>query len=60
LIHVDLMDPITQSIYGNKFILEILEDYSRFNWVIFLTDKFNEWLRRTPNIIKQKSKIHQK
>jgi len=58
LIHVDLMEPITQSIYGNKFILEILEDYSRFNWVIFLTDKgqtfdkFNEWLRRTPNIIK--------
>jgi len=30
LIHMDLVGPITESIYGNKYFLSILDDYSRF------------------------------
>jgi len=32
LIHMDLVGPITEFIYGNKYFLSILDDYSRFGW----------------------------
>jgi hypothetical protein len=40
LLHLDLFDPITiPSISRKKFVLVILDDYSRFTWVIFLSQK---------------------
>ena len=29
---MDLVGPITEFIYGNKYFLSILDDYSRFGW----------------------------
>ncbi len=40
LIHLDLIGPIDESIYGNKYILTIMDDFSRYGWVIFLPNKY--------------------
>jgi len=54
LIHMDLIGPISESIYGNKYILTIMDDHSRYSWSIFLKNKsdtfssFANWF----NIIK--------
>jgi transposase InsO family protein len=38
--HMDLFGPIAYiSIDGNKYGLIIIDDYSRFSWVLFLQDK---------------------
>jgi hypothetical protein len=54
MLHMDLFDPITYiSIYGNKYALVIIDDYSRFTWVFFLKDKgetqemLKKFLKRT-------------
>jgi IS30 family transposase len=40
LLHLDLFGPITiPSISKKKFVLVIVDDYSRFTWVIFLISK---------------------
>ncbi|GKB54064.1 retrovirus-related pol polyprotein from transposon TNT 1-94 [Tanacetum coccineum] len=40
LLHMDLCGPIMiQSINGRKYILVIVDDYSRFTWVEFLRSK---------------------
>nr|GEX28523.1 integrase, catalytic region, zinc finger, CCHC-type, peptidase aspartic, catalytic [Tanacetum cinerariifolium] len=40
LLHVDLCGPMrTESINGKKYILVIVDDYSRFTWVKFLRSK---------------------
>ncbi|CAL9011462.1 unnamed protein product, partial [Prunus brigantina] len=40
LIHMDLIGPIqTISLGGKKYILVVVDDYSRFTWVAFLKDK---------------------
>ena len=40
LIHIDLCGPMRiQSRSGKKYVLVIVDDYSRFTWVIFLTTK---------------------
>jgi GAG-pre-integrase domain len=40
LLHLDLFGPITiPSISRKKFVLVIVDDYSRFTWVIFLVSK---------------------
>lgn len=39
LIHIDLIGPITESLYGNKYIFTILDDNTRYNWVKFLKNK---------------------
>ncbi|GJX72753.1 retrovirus-related pol polyprotein from transposon TNT 1-94 [Tanacetum coccineum] len=40
LLHMDLCGPIRiQSIIGRKYILVIIDDYSRFTWVKFLRSK---------------------
>jgi len=63
LIHVDLVGPIDQSIYGNKYILTILDDYSRYNWALFLQTKaetpfkLHKWLKQTMNILDTKVKF---
>ncbi|XP_021731349.1 uncharacterized protein LOC110698260 [Chenopodium quinoa] len=48
LIHMDLCGPMRiQSRSGKKYVLVIVDDYSRFTWVIFLASKdenFNEFV----------------
>jgi transposase InsO family protein len=40
MLHMDLFGPIVYiSIDGNKYGLIIIDDYSRFSWVLFLQDK---------------------
>jgi transposase InsO family protein len=40
MLHIDLFGPIAYiSIGGNKYGLVIIDDYSRFTWVLFLQDK---------------------
>jgi hypothetical protein len=40
MLHMDLFGPIAYiSIDGNKYGLIIIDDYSRFSWVLFLQDK---------------------
>jgi len=40
LIHLDLFRPVTYlSLGGNKYGLVIVDDYSRFTWVLFVYDK---------------------
>ncbi|GJV22992.1 retrovirus-related pol polyprotein from transposon TNT 1-94 [Tanacetum coccineum] len=50
-LHMDLYGPMRmQSINGKKYILVIMDDYSRFTWVKFLRSK-----DETPDIFHQKS-----
>eukprot|EP00833_Pecoramyces_ruminatium_P006363 jgi/Orpsp1_1/1180395/evm.model.c7180000073227.1 len=62
LIHLDLIGPIEESIYGNKFILTILDDFSRYGWTLFLKDKsetfnsFHLWYLKFKNILNKKLK----
>ena len=40
LLHIDLMGPMqTASIGGKKYILVVVDDFSRYSWVVFLKDK---------------------
>nr|GFB92013.1 integrase, catalytic region, zinc finger, CCHC-type, peptidase aspartic, catalytic [Tanacetum cinerariifolium] len=40
LLHMDLCGPMrVESVNGKKYILEIVDDYSRFTWVKFLRSK---------------------
>ncbi|GKF12956.1 integrase, catalytic region, zinc finger, CCHC-type containing protein [Tanacetum coccineum] len=49
LFHIDLCGPMrVASINGKKYILVIVDDYSRFTWVYFLHSK-----DETPEIIKK-------
>ncbi|GJR97962.1 integrase, catalytic region, zinc finger, CCHC-type containing protein [Tanacetum coccineum] len=49
LLHMDLCEPIrVASINGKKYILVIVDDYSRYTWVYFLHSK-----DETPEIIKK-------
>ena len=56
LLHLDLFDPTrTASLGGRKYGLVIMDDYSRFTWVIFLIHKdeaceaFKTFLKRIQN-----------
>ena len=55
LIHMDLVGPIAPSVNGNKYFLTILDDFSRFGWVLFLQSKndtfnhFINWYNKTFN-----------
>ncbi|GJX13646.1 retrovirus-related pol polyprotein from transposon TNT 1-94 [Tanacetum coccineum] len=50
-LHIDLCGPMrVQSINGKRYILVIVDDYSRFTWVKFLSSK-----DETPDISHQKS-----
>ncbi|GKA39776.1 retrovirus-related pol polyprotein from transposon TNT 1-94 [Tanacetum coccineum] len=49
LLHMDLCDPMrVASVNGKKYILVIVDDFSRFTWVYFLCSK-----DETPEIIKK-------
>jgi len=40
LLHIDLFEPVTtESLYGSKYGLVIVDDYSRWTWVKFLRSK---------------------
>ena len=40
------MDPcVSQSIGGSKYILVLVDDYSRFTWTIFIRSKSEEFIR---------------
>jgi len=44
---MDLVGPVINSINNNKYFLTILDDYSRFSWVIFTESKsevFNKFI----------------
>jgi len=44
LLHVDLIGPTqTVSIGGKKYIMIIIDDYSKYTWVILLRDKFESF-----------------
>ncbi|GJS60800.1 retrovirus-related pol polyprotein from transposon TNT 1-94 [Tanacetum coccineum] len=52
-LHMDLCGPMrVQSIKGKKYILVIVDDYSRFTWVKFLRSK-NETPKFVINLLKQ-------
>ncbi|XP_021768489.1 coiled-coil domain-containing protein 186-like [Chenopodium quinoa] len=61
LIHMDLCGPMRiQSRSGKKYVLVIVDDYSRFTWVIFMSSKdetFDEFVTFSRRI--QKSTGHQ-
>ena len=52
---MDLVGPVTESVYGNKYFLTILDVFSRYGWVIFLMNKsdtfnkFYEWFNLINN-----------
>jgi hypothetical protein len=49
LLHMDLFGPIAYiSIGGSKYCLVIVDDYSRFTWVLLLQEKYQtqETLKR--------------
>jgi len=56
LIHMDLIGPIEESLHGNRYILSILDDFSRYGWVHFLSNKhdtytiFHNWFIEINNI----------
>ena len=40
LLHIDLMGPVrVQSLGGKKYILVVVDDFTRYTWVVFLKDK---------------------
>nr|GEY94039.1 hypothetical protein [Tanacetum cinerariifolium] len=48
LLHMDLCGPMrVASINGKKYILEIVDDYSRYTWTLFLSSK-----DETPEVLK--------
>eukprot|EP00833_Pecoramyces_ruminatium_P004671 jgi/Orpsp1_1/1178703/evm.model.c7180000066417.1 len=59
LLYMDLVGPVDESIHGNKYFLTILDDYSRYGWVLFLEnksetfDKFYQWLKEIENIFRK-------
>jgi len=56
LIHMDTVTISDYSLYNNKYFLSILDDYSRFGWIIFLKSKsevfptFSTWYNKIKNI----------
>ena len=61
LLHMGLFGPIAYlSNEGSKYGLVIVDDYSRFTWVLFLQDKsktqetLNRFLRRAQNVFRLK------
>jgi len=63
LLHMDLFGPTTYtSIGGNKYGFVIVDDYTRYTWVLFLVDKselyniFKKFVKRSQNEFKQPSR----
>jgi len=62
LIHMDLVGPIPDSIYGSKYFFTILDDFSRYSWILFLKNKnetfnlFFNWFNQIKNQFNQRIK----
>jgi len=53
LIHMDLIGPLPDSTYGNKYLLTILDDFSRYGWTLFIknkSDTFSEFYNWFTNV----------
>ena len=56
LVHMDTVSITDESLYGNKYFLSILDDYSRFGWILFFKSKaevfqkFISWYNMIKNI----------
>jgi len=56
LIYMNLVGPIPESIYGNIYFFTILDDFSRYEWVLFLKSKsetfstFHNWFNNVKNL----------
>ena len=44
LLHIDLVGPVLKSIYGNIYFMTILDDFSRFGWVLFFKSKKDTYI----------------
>lgn len=56
MIHMDLMGPMqTESISGKKYVLILVDDYSRFTWIRYIMEKsdtlesFKIWVLQVTN-----------
>jgi len=62
LIHMDTVSSLDSSIYGNKYFLSILDDYTRYGWVFFMNSKaevfniFRKWYKKVTNIFNKNIK----
>jgi len=62
LIHMDLVYVPDYSVYGNKYFLTILDDYSRYSWICFIENKsktfdaFINWYNQIKNIFNKNIK----
>jgi len=60
---MDLIGPITESLYNNKYILSILDDHSRYGWILFIKNKsdtfetFYNWFSKIKNIFNTRIKF---
>ena len=56
LIHMDTVTIKNESLYGNKYFISILDDYTRYGWVLFIKSKdevfenFLNWYKIIKNI----------
>ena len=59
LLHLDLFRPTrTTSLGGRKYVLIVVDDFSRFTWVLFLTHKdkaFSSFIKLLKRIMNKKS-----
>jgi len=61
---MDLIGPIQNSIYDNKYILTILDDHSRFGWTLFMKSKsetfyhFHNWFNKKKQFNERIQYIH--
>jgi len=57
LLHIDLFGPVsTASLYGSKYGLVIVDDYSRWSWVKFLNLKMNHMMCLANSVFKSNLK----
>ena len=53
LLHIDLMGPArVQSLGGKKYILVVVDDFTRYTWVMLLKDK-DEALKKMIHVCKK-------
>lgn len=59
MLHLDLFGPVsTQSLGGKKYCLVVVDDYSRFTWVMFLANKsdcFKEFEKFSKRVEKRRN-----
>ena len=62
LVHMDTVTINSRSMYGNKYFVSLLDDYTRFGWVLFIKSKsevfdaFVSWYNNVRNIFERNIK----